>query len=703
MILRNNLKLPLALILSLSMFSCNTLTNTINDNININQSNNLNTIKGKVEFPRLNPKQVDKNSLSIKATLSEVGTNATVSLVYPPDDISNPNLTIATGLTDNSGNFTINTGFSPELNKIYLLEATKRIGASGNDLISVNTYIRHNGSVWESITSPSININKETTAIVVIDKNDNSISSSDTIGKIVSGVINPIGSVTVQTINNVSAMVNSLLIDNSDPLRFISYINNEYFVIKETKHHKNNLLDNKYCPNCDLKNEDLSNKDLSNGDLSNSNLSNSNLTNSNLSNSNLTNINISGANLIGATWTDGRICQNNSIGLCIFPDIQVNTYITNNQRNPSIAIDSTGNFVVTWESYNQNGNGFEIYAQRYNSSGIAQGSEFQVNTYTTDFQQNPSIAMNSTGNFVVTWESYNQDSNGFEIYAQRYNSLGQAQGSEFKVNSYTTNAQSNPSLAMDSTGNFVIAWESNGQDGSVYGVYAQRYNSSGIAQGSEFQVNTYITNNQQKPSITMDSTGNFVIAWHSYSQDHVFDSGIYAQRYNSSGIAQGSEFQVNTYTTDYQLKPKISMDSTGNFVITWQSFAQDGSGFGIYAQRYNSLGQAQGSEFQVNSYVAYHQQNPSIAMDSTGNFVIAWESNTQDGSNYGIYVKRYNSNGITQGSEFQVNTYTTDSQQIPSIAMNSTGNFVVTWESYNQDGNGFGIYAQRHNSSGNQL
>ena len=142
---------------------------------------------------------------------------------------------------------------------------------------------------------------------------------------------------------------------------------------------------------------------------------------------------------------------------------------------------------------------------------------------------------------------------------------------------------------MDSTGDFVIAWDSFGQDGSEDGVYAQRFNSSGTAQGAEFKVNTYTTGDQLTSAVAMDSTGAFVIAWNSVGEDGSED-GIYAQRYNSSGTTQGGEFRVNTYTSGNQEKPSAAMDSAGDFVITWESAGEDGSLYGVYAQRYASTG-----------------------------------------------------------------------------------------------------------------
>ena len=180
---------------------------------------------------------------------------------------------------------------------------------------------------------------------------------------------------------------------------------------------------------------------------------------------------------------------------------------------------------------------------------------------------------------------------------------GWPKGSEFRVNTYTTGQQINPSVGMDSAGDFVIAWESksfsaNPEDGSGVGVYAQRqHNSSGVAVGSQFQVNTYTAGNQKDPAVAMDSAGDFVIAWQSgYTSGTTQDGsgyGVYAQRYNAGGVAQGSEFRVNTYTTGNQELPSVAMDSAGDFVVAWQSgytfgTTEDGSSYGIYAQRHTT-------------------------------------------------------------------------------------------------------------------
>ena len=108
------------------------------------------------------------------------------------------------------------------------------------------------------------------------------------------------------------------------------------------------------------------------------------------------------------------------------------------------------------------------------------GFEFRLNTYTTGTQRFGSIAGSMNYLFVVTWESAGQDGSQYGVFGQRYNGWsGGPEGSEFRVNTYTTSDQSLPQAAADQGGNFVVVWQSNGQDGDGPGVFGQRYAGDG--------------------------------------------------------------------------------------------------------------------------------------------------------------------------------------------------------------------------------
>ena len=394
-------------------------------------------------------------------------------------------------------------------------------------------------------------------------------------------------------------------------------------------------------------------------------------------------------------FSDGDI--NNST--IIFNELNVSAYTAGHQDRSSITALSDGGFVVTWTNIGVSNISYDVYGQRYDTNGMTMGGEFRINTITTDKQENSLIAGLVDGGFVVTWQSYGQDGNVEGIYGQRYDADGIKQGSEFQINTYSTNSQINPSITSLINGDFVVTWESRGQDGSGSGIFARRYDANGMAQGSEFRVNTYTTSDQSEPSITALSNGGFVVSWQSLGQAEKFKQSIYGQSFDANAIAQGSEFRVNTYITGIQAQPSITALANGGFVVIWQSDGQDGSGNGIYGQRFDANGKALGSEFQVNTYTFNRQSSPSIAELSDGGFVVAWESLGQNGNGYDIFAQRYDATGVTQGHEFQVNTYT-DNGRFPSITTLMDGGFVVAWDFHNENGSGGGINAQRYDAKG---
>src|SRR5262249_49524723 len=147
---------------------------------------------------------------------------------------------------------------------------------------------------------------------------------------------------------------------------------------------------------------------------------------------------------------------------------------TDRQVDQSIAMDAAGNFVIAWDSRNQDGTAWAMYARRYSAAGTALSGEFLVETFTPGNQRDPAVEMDPLGNFIVTWQSDAEGGSGYGVYVQRYGATGAAQGSEFRVNTYTTGTQANSDVKMDASGDFIIAWNSGGQDGSSYGIYAQQ-------------------------------------------------------------------------------------------------------------------------------------------------------------------------------------------------------------------------------------
>ena len=66
--------------------------------------------------------------------------------------------------------------------------------------------------------------------------------------------------------------------------------------------------------------------------------------------------------------------------------------------------------------------------------------------------------------------------------------------------------------------------------------------------------------------------------------------------------------QINTWNNnDAEALPEVSTLSDGNFVVVWQSYLEDVSGyFGIYGQIFYSNGAKKGNEFHVSDSTAFN-------------------------------------------------------------------------------------------------
>lgn len=329
----------------------------------------------------------------------------------------------------------------------------------------------------------------------------------------------------------------------------------------------------------------------------------------------------------------------------------------------------------------------------------ASAVETLINTTTNLSQNYPAIAKDEAGNYVIVWHGEGQDTSGYGIIAQRFDSYGTPVGSEFVVNSYGSSDQGNSAVAMDDAGNFTVTWQSQGQDaGASWGIYAQRYQSTGLPDGSEFRVNSDIQQDQAMPAIAMNPQGGSVIVYQGYGSTDTY--GIHARQYDASGNPAAASFLVHDPTAAVESAAAVAMDRDGNFVVVWERAGTDGDGLGVYGRRFDSTGAALDVEFLVNSTTASDQENPHIAMDRDGNFIVVWEDLGGDGDLEGIFAQAFDSSGTPSGGQFQVNTTTALDQRNPIVGMDPGGNFFILWESDGQDGDGLGIFGREFNYLG---
>ena len=105
-----------------------------------------------------------------------------------------------------------------------------------------------------------------------------------------------------------------------------------------------------------------------------------------------------------------------------------------------------------------------------------------------------------------------------------------------------------------------------------------------------------------------------------------------------------------------------------------------------------------GDEFRVNTYTIGYQQIGSVAMNASGNFVVVWQSHDWDDPYWCVSGRRYDSDGNPLGTDFQINTIDTLSNYFSTTTdgLNPITNFNVAMD---DDGGFVVVLSLLHNNS----
>lgn len=360
--------------------------------------------------------------------------------------------------------------------------------------------------------------------------------------------------------------------------------------------------------------------------------------------------------------------------------VTVETY---DQQNDPVVAARPGGFVVVWESYYQDGFGEGVFARLVDSAGTPLGGDMQVNLFTAGDEEDPAVGVRADGSFVVVWDASGyQDGDERGIFGRLFDSNGQGVGDELAINEGTIGDQNDAVVAVQSDGSFLVVWESYTSLLTKEELVGRRFDSTGTPLSGDFPINVHTAADQEDVAIGVDASDRFVVVWESDGQDGSYDS-IVGRRLASDGSPLGTEFLINTYTLFPQVAPDVAVRDDGSFVVVWTDFWQDPTGYASIGRLYDSSPDpvATTGEFQIDSFPSSDQAYPSAAFTNDGDFVVVWMSWLQDGSGYGVYRDSFDSTGNKIGTETLVNTTTSGSQEEPKIAIGADSALVV-WTEY---------------------
>jgi hypothetical protein len=289
------------------------------------------------------------------------------------------------------------------------------------------------------------------------------------------------------------------------------------------------------------------------------------------------------AKLYDTVWTDtpsGRESTITAIGQIQVTDDPTAMYT-------SVARDDDGDFVVTWSAYDAGGTSWNVWFQRYDALGDPQGDAEMANAHTEDIQRFSTVAMDNDGDFVVTWQSQNQDGSGYGIFAQRYTRAGDVIDGldEIQVIRFTGNPE----------GTFGLNWE-----GHVTGPISYSGDISDVADQIQAEFDALGVAVDVQPHGYTKVTIRFTDELGRMDQPPIMMDFVSIEGMPGADISVGtlidgvtSEFRVNDTTSGNQRFPSIAMEAGGTFLVTWTSSGQDGDDSfetNVYAKLFEGAG-----------------------------------------------------------------------------------------------------------------
>lgn len=383
--------------------------------------------------------------------------------------------------------------------------------------------------------------------------------------------------------------------------------------------------------------------------------------------------------IIAGNWIEMRNSDQRSMTLRGTPDVA-----------PILDPSAPGTFVVSYPSYYQRDDEQGIRGHRSTYAEIIRPKGASVDRFapisldgsgapSEILLEAPAATTKTEGEFFVAWGG------SLEVASQRYNADSGAIGS-LETLATSSERRTHPSIATNDADEQLVVWADDNGGAHIAG---QRIASDGSPIAHDFQVNSG-TAGTDRPAIAWNpKSQEFLVVWESDTSSGTDNDNrsIQGRRLASDGTPMATDFQINTITAGDQNHPEVSpIFDQEDFLVVWQSTTSsqdDNSGRSIQSRRITAAG-PMGNDFQLNTYTTDDQKDPDIAVDPTwGGILVTWQSQGSwgtDNSSWSVQARRLDPNATPQEAEFQVNEITANLQYGAKVAAHpESKEFMVVW------------------------
>ena len=349
-------------------------------------------------------------------------------------------------------------------------------------------------------------------------------------------------------------------------------------------------------------------------------------------------------------------------------------------RPYAVAVDSIGNVIVTGSSLSDNNSPYtaDYYTVKYAAGAGAVLWEKRYNGPANNEDQPRAIAVDGSDNVAVTgFSASGNDIDGYPVHDYYTAKYAGATGTllwEKRYNDPANGTDLPQAIAVDGSGNVVVT----GLSGAPFNVdyYTAKYAAANGTLLWERRYAGSASSYDESRSVIVDTAGDVFVTGTS-SGDY------YTARYAASdgGVLWQKRYDGRTNQRDEA--QAVVVDGSGNVIVTGISYA-DSRGYDFYTAKYAAGSGVLLWDKRYNGPSNGNDHARAVAVDGSGNvFVTGFSSGSNGESDY--YTAKYAAASGALLWEKRYNGPANSADEAQAIAVDGSGNVVVTGRSYNAD------------------
>lgn len=292
---------------------------------------------------------------------------------------------------------------------------------------------------------------------------------------------------------------------------------------------------------------------------------------------------------------------------------------------PSITIDKNGVIYVAWTDFS-NGETPGIYLAKSTDGGATFSANVKVDDAATGYRGSPVVRVDNLGNVFVAWyddRNYVPNYYAHDVFIAKSIDGGLTFSPNTKVNDFTSNEFTWPSLEIDNNNIIYISWYDSSRPGSGIRMYMTKSIDGGQTFSPSQEIasmgNAYQISADWPAVLKSDSNANlYLIFFFSNYGTGIYDVKIIKS--SDGGATFTTPIQINTI--EHEAFPSIDIDSTGNIYSAWSSYSYPSNiMFSKGSVRLNFS-----KEIQTNSFTFNSSRGPHIVVDQKGTSYLLWQS-----------------------------------------------------------------------------